>query len=519
MLSKDMKEFMQSELKGFLQDAVAYIRYSSHMQDGGVSVEYQMKEIEEYAERNGYRIVEWYIDKATSAKEVAGRDEFLRMYRTFDSANSPKALIIWSTNRAFRNATESDIYRERLRNKKIKLLSATQNIDEDTHTGRMMTDIIARIDQYKIEEIGAHVSAATRLLIQEGFFAGGTVPFGYKKKKVMFNGSERIKLVPDETEAPIIKQIFNQYEATQNLLGIVKTLKAQGVIGRRGTPIARDTVREMLKNIVYIGKRHYTMTSGQDAFCDNYCEPIITQDQFDRIQQLIAEQKTAVKGRERKRIYPLVGKIDCFYCGRKMVGNCTGERLYYHCGGKKLGCICKSVRADLLEYEVLKAIDTHILSDEAMNNIINQVMAKIKKAPAEARDKAEMTKRKTELLSEISEIVQMKLKKQIDEETMLLMKTPMQNEVDFINRKLAEMEIAVDNSLNPETIRERIRSLFGGADRSPEALKALFAQTVDSIVMDNTQVIINLRVPLFPALDKRGFESPNPAVSKIVSRI
>lgn len=518
MQSKDMKEVMLNELKGFLQDAVAYIRYSSHMQDGGVSVEYQMKEIEEYAEKNGYRIVEWYIDKAASGKEVAGRDEFLRMYRTFDSKTPTKALIVWSTSRAFRNATESAIYRERLRNKKIKLLSVTQTIDEDTHTGRMMTDIIARIDQYKVEEIGAHVSAAARLLIQEGFFAGGTVPFGYTKVPVMFNGSERWKLIPYEPEAPIIKQMFDLYESGQNLIAIAKTLKKQGTISRKGTPFHRDSIRWILGNLVYVGKRHYKMNDGQDAFNPNYCEPLISQEQFDRVQKLLQEQKNAVKGRERKHIYPLVGKINCTYCGRKITGTSTKSTLYYQCFNRRTGCPCKSMRADWLEGEVLKAINTHILSSKGMDSIVKQVMAKIKKAPAEARDRKQLMQRKSELLSEISEIVQMKLKKQIDEETMIHMKTPMQNEVDHINRQLAEMDIAVDDSMTPENIKEKIKSIFSGKDRSPEALKALFTQTVESIEVDNTQVVIHLRVPLFSNLVKQGYESPNPAVTKKVSR-
>lgn len=58
-------------------NAVIYARYSSDSQREE-SIEGQLRECREYAERNGMTVVETYIDRALSAK-TAARPEFQHM--------------------------------------------------------------------------------------------------------------------------------------------------------------------------------------------------------------------------------------------------------------------------------------------------------------------------------------------------------------------------------------------------------------------------------------------------------
>lgn len=496
----------------YLRDAVGYLRYSSHMQDGGVSIEYQIAEVEEYAKKNGYRIVEWYIDKATTGKEVAGRDNFIRLFKDIEAGKTPDTLLIWGTNRAFRNSIESAIYREKLRKHGVKLLSATQQIDDDSTSGRFMIDIIARVDQYKVEEIGEHVSAATRLLINEGFHAGGTAPFGYQVVPVMHNGKERKKIVPNEEEAPVVQDIFEMFLNGSNIGTIMTRLKVRGITNRKGKFFPRDTIRDILRNEVYKGSRTYRMRLGADAHTDNYCEPLVSKEVFEKAQKVLEENRTKTRGRARNNIYPLVGKLQCAECGLAMCGNTTGgDRLYYACTSRrnKLECANKFIRRDELDSLALDTILEHIFSDKAIEHLSKEILKQIKKAPAEAEDKKELEKRKNILQAEIADLVQMKLNGDINLETMNMLKLPKQDEVDSIDRKLKEIELMFDSSIDEAYIKKRIKSIFDTSilsdDRSPEILKELFSQTVERIEVGASQVVIHLRLALFPVKDKRGF--------------
>ena len=65
-----------------MKTAVIYARYSSEKQSEQ-SIEGQLRVCNEFAERNGYRIIGTYIDRAVSGK-TDDREEFQRMIK--DSA-------------------------------------------------------------------------------------------------------------------------------------------------------------------------------------------------------------------------------------------------------------------------------------------------------------------------------------------------------------------------------------------------------------------------------------------------
>lgn len=526
MNEKDMKKEMEEQLEGYLKEAIAYLRYSSHMQDDGVSIEYQIMEIEEYARKNGYVITEWYIDKAETAKEVAGRDEFLRMFREIEQGKTPKALIIWGTNRAFRNATESDIYRAKLRKNEVKLMSATQNLDEDTHSGRLLIDLIARIDQYKVEEIGAHVSSAMKLLLKEKLHTGGIAPYGFKTVPVIHNGKPRKKLEVFEEEAEVIRSAFHMFVSGVNISQIATRLKDLGVVGRNGTPMPRDTIKWILKNELYKGVKSLKMKFGDSVRVEDYCEPIVSPEIFEAAQKQLAHNRESVRGRKKKRLYPLTGKITCS-CGLAMTGHANrGNHTYYVCQARKRlrECTTKPVRQDWLEQAVFKAICDNILSDKAVNQITSDVLQKIKKAPAKAESKKELLARKQILVAEISKLVQKNLDGSLSDEILNTMKQGKDDELASINRKLKEIELANESIVNKDYIKKCIKSIFDselGYDQISEELRAdIFNQVVESIEINESQVVIHLRVPLSPNRYKEGFQSPYHRLNpQVIARI
>ena len=81
-------------------NAVIYARYSSDNQREE-SIEGQLRECREYAERNDMTVVGTYIDRALSAK-TADRPEFQRMIK--DSAKKLfEIVLVWKLDRFSRN--------------------------------------------------------------------------------------------------------------------------------------------------------------------------------------------------------------------------------------------------------------------------------------------------------------------------------------------------------------------------------------------------------------------------------
>ena len=107
--------------------AIIYARYSSDNQREE-SIEGQIRECMEFAERNGITVFGTYIDRALSAK-TDNRPEFQRMikdsYRMlFDT------VLVWKLDRFARNRYDSAYYKNILKKNGVKVISAMESISE-----------------------------------------------------------------------------------------------------------------------------------------------------------------------------------------------------------------------------------------------------------------------------------------------------------------------------------------------------------------------------------------------------
>ena len=108
-------------------NGVIYARYSSDNQREE-SIEGQLRECKEYAERNGITILGTYIDRALSAK-TDNRPEFQHMIK--DSAKGLFDIaLVWKLDRFARNRYDSARYKNILKKNGVKVISARENISE-----------------------------------------------------------------------------------------------------------------------------------------------------------------------------------------------------------------------------------------------------------------------------------------------------------------------------------------------------------------------------------------------------
>jgi hypothetical protein len=387
-----------------------------------------------------------------------------------------------------------------------------------------MIDMIARIDQYKLEEIAEHNAAATRLLIKERLFPGGVIPFGYKTEKVLHNGKRRSKLTINEEEAPIIREIFESVASGVPLRSISRSFIKRGIKGRYGKDLVPDSLKVLLNNIIYKGERFYSMNHGDDVYVKDYCTPIVSPELFDAVQRVLENNKDIAKGRTRKRTYALTGKLVCDTCGRSFCGSNTGKNTYYSCRSKKdmKKCGMKMVRQDWLEPMAFEVVRDNLLTPKAIDKIAKKVMQDIKKSPAIEGDKNELYTRKATLEKEIAETVQMKLNGEISSDIMVMMNADKEKELRSVNAKIADLKASVNPNITPSYIKKQIESIFDSSipfeECDKEMLKELFAQTIEKVVVSNTQVEFHLRLPISKSLDNSYDGSPLYELTKIIDR-
>ena len=149
--------------------AVIYARYSSDSQREE-SIEGQLRECKEYAERNGITVLSTYIDRALSAKTDT-RPDFPRMIK--DSAKGLfDIVLVWKLDRFARNRYDSAHYKAILKKNGVKVVSAKEAIAE----GKDPESIVILWNQDKTEIVGYCMLSVD----DKGY--GGLGPIGIAKK-------------------------------------------------------------------------------------------------------------------------------------------------------------------------------------------------------------------------------------------------------------------------------------------------------------------------------------------------
>lgn len=510
------KLYTEADVNSAIEYVDAYVRYSSHMQDEGNSIEYQMEEIEQYCQRHGMVVRKWYIDKAKSAKQAAGRDGFYELIDDIKNGVSAPNLLVWKTNRAFRNSYESHKYRKFLRENNVKLLSVTQTIDEDSSSGRLTTNILSDIDQYKSEEIAEHVSAALRSMARKGYWTGQTIPLGYKVVPVMDGDKPRKAYAINEETAPIVEQIFKDFVNGHTPSFILSWMRAEGLKTSKGKTYDYNALYRILKNDFYIGTRSYGTKTKETLKYPNTVPAIIDKATFEQVQNIFVSRRTTepVKGRRsnRNKTFYLTGKMVCEKCGGAYIGRSHGGVSYYVCRARhrRQECDGKGIQKERVEAAIFSAIREHIFSENAIDAIVKTALAEVEKSPIkETKSKGELTKRKNALIQEIAELTQMKLNKEINQEVFVYMKKPKDEELAEIELSLLALEHQQKTTVDEDFVRNYIEDLFKKAESGNDDLKKyVIDNTVEKVVVGDSEVVVYLAITFGTYTHKKGAAFP-----------
>ena len=481
-----------------------YTRYSDNNQDDGYSIEYQMSECTNYMDRQGLALTKTYVDQAVTATKVAGREAFHELIH--DVKNELiDIIVVYKFSRIFRNAYESHKYRKLFKKHGVKLISVTEQVDDDTSSGKLMIGVMANIDEYQSAVISDHVKSAMREMVSEGFFAGGTVPYGYKLEAVQHGKKVRKKYVPDEFEKEVVSKLFELYADNYSLKYLQDYTKSIGAVARSGKPFSIQTIARMLRNDFYIGILRYNAQGHEPIVVYDVIPPIIDKMLWERV-QLRHKSRNYIRPRKRKDLYSLTGKIVCGKCGAHFFGIRSGsvqrgkkyDYKYYCCSTSKTysTCNCKRVRKDFLEDVVLDEIKKHILNEKSIYQIANQIIVKLGENPDGQKNKLkELKKELATVKSQISELLRLKSLKLVSDSYLVEEMRPLTERDKELEMQIYAIEQQTKMVVSHAMIVDYLNKMLAISDTTDdEVLQTIFDNFVEKIIIDNEEIKIHLFV-------------------------
>lgn len=332
------------------QKCVIYARYSSDRQREE-SIEGQIRVCEEFALRNDLEVIQTYTDRALTAR-TDRRPAFQQMIADCKKRQF-SYILVYKLNRFSRNRYDSAVYKHKIAQYGVKVLSAMERITDDP-SGILLESLIEGIAEYYSAELAENVHRGMTENALEGK-ANGRAPLGYKK------GPDG-KLVVDERNAKAVRFIFQSVLEGRALKKIAGKLNAMGYKNSFGRPFASGNFGNLLRNKKYIGIYHW---GNEDV--EGVVPPIVERSVFDKVQELIESRKHK-STRKRVENYLLTGRMTCGLCGAAYIGKSgtshTGVPYAYYCCSNRVhrkGCKGKNYRQDKLEewiaLETLKALN------------------------------------------------------------------------------------------------------------------------------------------------------------------
>ena len=275
----------------------AYCRVSSDSSDQLHSFAAQIKYYSEYCKRYPeYKFVDIYADEGITGTSMEKRDDFRRMLRDCKKGLIDR-IIVKSMSRFARNTEEMLTALRSLEQMEVSVYFEEQGLDTKSMNSEMFATFPGMVAQQESVSISQNMRWSYKKRMESGEFNCCAPAYGFD----LING----KLVINETEAAVIRRIFDLYLQGIGMQTIANILNNEGVRRQYGRKKwHHTTVNYVLNNERYKGdallqKQITTQTlpfkkqrnHGEQPmyYVENSNPAIVSRETYEAVQALTAE--------------------------------------------------------------------------------------------------------------------------------------------------------------------------------------------------------------------------------------
>jgi site-specific DNA recombinase len=214
---------------------VSYTRCSTEKQNN--SIEVQSNEIKRYCEYKDIQVDKSFVDYAVSGKSF-DREQFQDMIELVQKGQI-KEIIITELSRWGRNMLEALQNIQILKKHNCNLVVLKENIDLNSPSGNLLTNILFSLAEWERNEISLRTSKTLQDKKARGLqYTKNT--YGYD----MVNG----KMVENDTELRMLKKVEKMKVSGKSYNEIKEFLNRNKYTRKNGTNWNRDSVIKLVKN-------------------------------------------------------------------------------------------------------------------------------------------------------------------------------------------------------------------------------------------------------------------------------
>jgi site-specific DNA recombinase len=353
-----------------------YARYSTDRQTEASIVD-QQRRCHEYATARDWPVAANFTDEGISGAALGNRPGYQRVMTKLQAGD---VLLAADLTRVSRSQDLAPLL-DRLRFRGVRIIGVLDGFDSESPQARMQAGLSGLMSDELRAGIRARTHSALQMRAMAGRATGGKV-YGYDSRGQVI-----------ETEAMIVREIFERFARGESMKSIVRDLNVRKVPSR-GSAWKRSLRRKdgcwlisslnpLLQNERYAGRVVWNRStwvkdpdSGQrtrrerpeSEWIVTSCPALIEASVWSKVQQRCEERATGQRA-GRPRRYLLSGLLVCEQCGARLV--VTSKPARYGCGtylyGGRAACrMDASAKLEDVEAAVLGPVRAALLTDEAI---------------------------------------------------------------------------------------------------------------------------------------------------------
>ncbi|MCR5636169.1 MAG: recombinase family protein [Clostridiales bacterium] len=272
-----------------------------------------------------WELVNRYIDKGITGTSAEKRPQFMQMIR--DAKERKFDMIITrEVSRFARNTVDTLQYTRMLKEYGVEVFFINDNIRTCDCDGELRLTIMATLAQDESRKTSVRVKSGLQTSMNNGVFFGNGNILGYDRIETRIGNEKNVEFRQNPEQSKTVRMIYDMYLRGDGLTKIKYQLEQAGRLTATGkTKWFETVISNVLKNSFYCGiityHKEFTPDYLKQKKIKNYGEveftqvqgrhePIVTVEEYERVQRIMASKKQELKNVKTGRQTPATkGKL------------------------------------------------------------------------------------------------------------------------------------------------------------------------------------------------------------------
>ena len=484
-----------------------YTRKSTESEDRQVlSIPSQIDDAKKVASKFNLKVVK-ILSESKSAKQP-GREVFDEMIGRIKNGEA-QGIICWKLDRLARNPVDGGQISWLLQSGIIKHIK-TPDHDYYPEDNVILMNVEFGMANQFIIDLKTNTKRGLMTKVNQGWCPCVSKP-GYMGDRFAIKGEKKILIDPNrfsllrkafELILTGLHPISEVLDKLNNEWGYRTPIKKK----HGGKPLSKSSIYRILTDPFYYGRFEYPVGSGN--WYDGKHEKMITEAEYWQIQEFLGRKG---KAKPKTHTFSFTGMIRCGECGsmitaeekfKKNKGNgVIHHYTYYHCTKRGEGakhCSQKPIEVRDLEMQIVNQL-IKIKIPETFKNIALEYLDKMNDTETEDRQKIYENQQRTcdSLEKQLDNLLDMKIKDQIDDEQYNNKKAELTGQLDKIREAMRGTEHRADNwrDLVKKTFDFACNATYAFEHGNLETKKAILATIGSDLTLKDKKLTIKLKKP------------------------